>query len=68
MVGKTLLVPVSIFRFCAGVGLLFVRLCLSVISGILRFGCGRIFGAVFGASVGALGGKRHVRVKWFPKR
>jgi hypothetical protein len=65
---KFLLFPLTLAKLCAGAALSLVRFAFSLVSGIFRFGFDRIFGAIFGASVGAVGGRRHVGVKWFPRK
>jgi hypothetical protein len=40
----------------------------SLFTGIFRFGFDRISGAIFGASVGAVGGRRHVGIKLFSRK
>ena len=65
---KILLLPVVVLGFFFGVVLSLFRFIFSLLSGICRFSFGRIFGGIFGACVGMLGGKKHVRVKWFPRK
>jgi hypothetical protein len=68
MVLKALLFPFLFIKSCIGLIVHALRIIFSLGSKICRFSLGRILGTVFGALVGALGGRRHLRVKWFPQK
>jgi hypothetical protein len=68
MILKALLFPFLLVKSCIGWIVLILRFSVSIISKACRFSFGRIWGTVFGALIGALGGRRHLRVKWFPKK
>ncbi len=68
MIFKALLFPFLLIKSCIGAIVFIIRLFFSLASRIFHFGFGRVLGTVFGAIIGALGGRKHLRVKWFPRK
>jgi hypothetical protein len=68
MIFKIALFPFLLIKFCIQLVLSLFRFIFSLISNLCRFSVGRIFGTLFGACIGAIGGSKHLKIKWFPKK
>ena len=68
MILKMLLFPFLLIKSCIGLIVSIIRFIFFLISRVFRFGFGRVSGAIFGALIGAAGGREHLRVRWFRRK
>ena len=68
MIVKIFLFPFLLAKNCIGIFVGVIRFFFSLIMRIGGFGLGRVLGTVFGALIGAAGGRKHLRIKWFPQK